>query len=171
MERYSGEKGRMELDKERLNAYAARVTQANRSELVVIIYEAFLDSVEDGRKYLKEGDLPACRREIERARGFLTELMGSLDFSYEISHYLRRLYVFAYQELCQGIAERDEARFSHATDIVQKLLPAFQKVADQDDSDAVMENTETIYAGLTYGKDSLNESLGVNVNMNRGFQA
>lgn len=159
----------MPLEREQLNAYAARVAQANRSELVVIIYEAFLDSVKDGREFLKEGDVPACRREIDRAKGFLTELMGSLDFRYEISHYLRRLYVFAYQELCQGVAEREEARLSHATDIIQKLLPAFQEVASQDESSAVMVNTETIYAGLTYGKGSLNES--VDVDMNRGFQA
>ena len=159
------------MDKEKLNAYAARVAQANRSQLVVIIYEALLESVQEGKRLLKEGEIPECRREIERAKGFLNELMGSLDFSYEISHYLRRLYVYANQELCQGMAERDEERFSHAIDVIQKLLPAFQEVAKQDRSAPVMKNTETIFAGLTYGKDSLNESLGVGVNMNRGYQA
>lgn len=147
------------------------MTQANRSELVVIIYEAFLDSVEEGKGFLREGDLPACRREIERARGFLTELMGSLDFHYEISHYLRRLYIYAYHELCHGIALREEERFSHATDIIEKLLPAFRKVAEGDDSAPLMENTQAVYAGLTYGRDSLNESLGVEEDMNRGFRA
>ncbi len=159
------------MEKEKLNAYAARVSQANRSELVVIIYEAFLDSVRDGREFLREGDLAACRREIDRARGFLNELMGSLDFSYEIAHYLRRLYVFAGQELCQGVAERDEERLSHASDIVEKLLPAFREVASQDQSEAVMVNAETIYAGLTYGRGSLNENVDVNADLNRGFQA
>lgn len=159
------------MEKEKLNAYAARVTQANRSELVVIIYEAFLDSVAAGRRFLKEENMPECRREIERARGFLTELMGSLDFQYEIAHYLRRLYVYAYQELCHGIAQRDESYFTHATDIIEKLLPAFREVASQDESAAVMENTETIYAGLTYGRDSLNESVGMDSVGNRGFQA
>ena len=72
------------MEKEKLNAYAARVSQANRSELVVIMYEAFLDSVKEGDAQMKQGDMPACRREIERARGLLTELMGSLDFQYEI---------------------------------------------------------------------------------------
>ena len=75
------------MDKEKLNAYAARVAQANRSQLVVIIYEALLESVQEGKRLLKEGEIPECRREIERAKGFLNELMGSLDFSYEISHY------------------------------------------------------------------------------------
>lgn len=159
------------MDKEKLNSYAARVAQANRSELVVIIYEAFLDSVEEGTKLLQAGEIPACRREIERAKGFLNELLGSLDFSYEISFYLRRLYIFANQELCQGVAERDGERFAHAADIIRKLLPAFQEVAEQDHSQSVMENVETIYAGLTYGRDSLNESVDMGKDVNRGFQA
>ena len=58
------------MDKEKLNAYAARVAQANRSELVVIIFEAFLDSVGEGTKLLNDGDIAGCRREIERALGF-----------------------------------------------------------------------------------------------------
>ena len=42
------------MEKERLQEYAARVTQANRSELVVIIYEATLASIEEGKNYLKQ---------------------------------------------------------------------------------------------------------------------
>ena len=79
------------MEKERLQEYAARVTQANRSELVVIIYEATLASIEEGKKYLKQGEIEAARHEIERARSMITELMASLDLQYEISHYLRQL--------------------------------------------------------------------------------
>ncbi len=159
------------MEKEQLQAYAARVSQANRSELVVVIYEAFLDSVEDGKKYLQADQISEARREIQRARDFLTELMGSLDLQYEISYYLRRLYIYSYRELCQGVALRDTERLDNAIKVIQNLLPAFREVAKQDDSEPVMENTEPIYAGLTYGRTSLNESLGVNVNNNRGFQA
>ena len=53
------------MDKEVLNAYAARVAQANRSELVIIMYEAILDSVEEGRKCLEADEIEVCRREIE----------------------------------------------------------------------------------------------------------
>ena len=65
------------MEKERLQEYAARVTQANRSELVVIIYEATLASIEEGKNYLKQGEIEAARHEIERARSMITELMGS----------------------------------------------------------------------------------------------
>ena len=152
------------MEKEKLNAYAARVSQANRSELVVIMYEAFLDSVKEGDAQMKQGDMPACRREIERARGLLTELMGS-------SFYLRRLYIYSYHELCQGMALRDSERFAHATHVMERLLPSFREVAKQDTSEAVMKNVQQIYAGLTYGRGSLNETIGVDIGKNRGFEA
>ncbi len=159
------------MEKERLQEYAARVTQANRSELVVIIYEATLASIEEGKNYLKQGEIEAARHEIERARSMITELMASLDLHYEISHYLRQLYVFAYRELCQGIANRDPEQLNHATDIFEALLPSFKEVAKQDDSEAVMKNVQTIYAGLTYGRGTLNETIDSGADANRGFEA
>ena len=115
------------MEKEKLNAYAARVSQANRSELVVIMYEAFLDSVKEGDAQMKQGDMPACRREIER--------------------------------------------FAHATHVMERLLPSFREVAKQDTSEAVMKNVQQIYAGLTYGRGSLNETIGDDIGKNRGFEA
>lgn len=159
------------MEKERLQEYAARVTQANKSELVVIIYEAVIASMEEGKECLKKGQTEQARHEIGRARGMITELMSSLDLQYEISHYLRQLYVFAYQEICQAIANRDAERIDHALDIFNGLLPSFREVAKQDDSEAVMENVQTIYAGLTYGRGTLNETIGTKMDANRGFEA
>ena len=88
-----------------------------------------------------------------------------------ISHYLRQLYVFAYRELCQGIANRDPEQLNHATDIFEALLPSFKEVAKQDDSEAVMKNVQTIYAGLTYGRGTLNETIDSGADANRGFEA
>ena len=34
-----------------------------------------------------------------------------------------------------------------------------------------MQNTQKIFAGLTYGKGSLNETIGVGLSPNRGFEA
>lgn len=159
------------MEKSKLQEFAARVTQANRSELVVVIYEAVLASIAEGKRCLTEEQIEEARLEISRARSLITELMGSLDMQYGISHYLRQLYIFAYHELCHGIAMRQPELFDHASDIFEKLLPSFQEVAKQDDSEAVMQNVQTIYAGLTYGRGTLNETIGVGVDTNRGFQA
>jgi flagellar protein FliS len=159
------------MDKGHLQEYAARVSQANRSELVVVIYEVELESIAEAKKLLEAGEVEQCRTETERARGLITELMTSLDMQYGISHYLRQLYIYAYHELCHAVAERKPELFDHAANIFKELLPSFKEVAKQDDSAPLMQNTQQIFAGLTYGKDSLNETIGVGVNMNRGFEA
>lgn len=159
------------MDKERLQEFATRVSQANRSELVVVIYEATLASIAEGKSYLEKNEIPDARKEIERAKGMITELMASLDMQYSISHYLRQLYIYAYHELCHGIALRQTELFDHATDVLEGLLPSFKEVAKQDDSEPVMKNVQQIYAGLTYGRGSLNETIAVGVDMNRGFEA
>ncbi|MBQ7200193.1 MAG: hypothetical protein IJS24_02325 [Eubacterium sp.] len=51
-------------------------------------------------------------------------------------------------------------------------MPSFKEVAKQDTSKPLMENTQTIVAGLTYGPGSdLRETIGVGVSSNRGFMA
>ena len=159
------------MEKERLQEFAARVSQANRSELVVVIYDAAIVSIEEGKSCLEKDDITAARKEIDRAKGMVDELLHSLDLKYQISHYLRQLYIYAYRELCQGIALRDADRLDHASDVLKGLLPSFREVAKQDESGPVMENTQQIYAGLTYGRDSLDETIAVGVNFNRGFEA
>lgn len=159
------------MEKERLQEFAARVSQANRSELVVVIYDAAIASIEEGKSCLEMDDITAARKEIDRAKGMVDELLHSLDLKYQISHYLRQLYIYAYRELCQGIALRDADRLDHASDVLKGLLPSFREVAKQDESGPVMENTQQIYAGLTYGRDSLDETIAVGVNYNRGFEA
>lgn len=160
------------MDKEVLQGFATRVTQANRSELVVVIYEAALASIAEGKSALEAGALPEARHEIERAKGMIQELMYALDMHYNISTYLRQLYIFGYRELCQGIAYRDPERFANTEHILEGLLPSFREIAKQDDSEPLMKNTQTIVAGLTYGPGSnLRETIGVGVSPSRGFQA
>ena len=159
------------MDREKLQEFATRVSQANRSELVVVIYEAALESIAEGRAALEKNEIAEARKEIDRAKGMVDELLHSLDLQYQIAHYLRQLYIYAYRELCQGIALRDVSRLDHASDVLEGLLPSFREVARQDESKPVMENTQQIYAGLTYGRGQLNETIAVGVDMNRGFEA
>ena len=53
--------------------------------------------------------------------------------------------------------------------IVLKLEEAYKEAAKTDNSPAIMGNTQQVYAGLTYGRGTLNESMG-NPLENRGFR-
>ena len=50
-----------------------------------------------------------------------------------------------------------------------ELKESYEKIASQDTSSPVMENTQMVYAGLTYGKNSLNIDLS-DQGIDRGFR-
>lgn len=89
------------MTKEQIKEYTARVAQANRTELVVIIYELLLDEIQEGNKQYQAGNTDAGEKQIRKAQGYLQELLGSLDFRYEIALQLRQLYRYVNEQLLQ----------------------------------------------------------------------
>jgi len=158
------------MNQEQRKEYTARVAQANRSELVVIIYELFLLAMEEAEGHFSKGELSKGVKEIKRAEGFVQELMGSLDQRYTIAEELMRLYRYVYEQLIFSVIRQKMVNADTVKEVMGKLKEAFMKVAKEDKSGPVMENTQQVYAGLTYGRGSLNEVLLTGNDANRGFR-
>jgi len=158
------------MNQDQRREYTARVAQANRSELVVIIYELFLLALDEAEAYFKKGELSEGVKEIRRAQGFLQELMGSLDHRYAIAEELMRLYRYVYEQLIFSALRRKMVNGDTVREVMGKLKDAFVKVAKQDGSGPVMKNVQQVYAGLTYGKGSLNEVLVTGNGADRGYR-
>ena len=122
-----GAEMRLKVDQKQKKEYTARIAQANRSELVVIIYELFLVAMEDARES------------------------------------------YVYEQLIFSVIRQKLVNGDTVKEVMGKLKEAFMQVAKEDKSEPVMENTQQIYAGLTYGKDSLNEVLLKGNESNRGY--
>lgn len=157
--------------KEKRQEFAARITQANRSELVVITYEIILTYIEEAYKLHAEGNLEQFADSTKSAQKFLLELMESLDFKYDISKELLPLYIYVNKQLITAIMKDSVEPLDSAKVVLTKLMGGFEKVRDEDNSKPVMSNTESIYAGITYGKGTLNEMSVSNMEGNRGFIA
>ena len=54
---------------------------------------------------------------------------------------------------------------------IEKLRAGFEGIKGQDTSGPVMQNVQQVYAGLTYGKGTLNEAYLNPQDYNRGFNA
>ena len=67
------------------------------------------------------------------------------------------------------ILDRDEEQLISVKNNLQKLRDAYAQIASQDDSAPVMSHTQTVVAGLTYGRHSLNENVS-DVSSDRGFR-
>ena len=95
------------MKKEQIVDFTRRISQANRSELVVIIYELLLDSLADARQAFGKEDFDTADVELKRAQGLVCELRGSLNFEYPVSYRLVSLYryinkVYHAEEGCES---------------------------------------------------------------------
>lgn len=159
------------MTKERVQEYSARVTQANSTQLVVILFELILENIKEAKESLAKGDETGYEKELRKAQSFLNELMGSLDYQYEISYQLMSLYMYVNRVMAEAVVNKKDNKLFSAESVMNKLLMAYREVAKQDFSGPIMENTQQIYAGLTYGKGILNETLLNMDEENRGFRA
>lgn len=147
--------------------FTIRISQANKSGLIVILYEMYLAYLEDAIN--NPDDRAVFREGIRKARGCINELMNSLDFTYELSYLLLRLYIYVNKEMAAADVRGSSEQLLACRKIIEELLSAYREVSRLDTSAPVMENTQTVYAGLTYGKGKLTESLSNEGN--RGFLA
>ncbi|MDE7326653.1 MAG: flagellar export chaperone FliS [Lachnospiraceae bacterium] len=159
------------MDRERLKEFTFRVSQASRTELIVIMYDVILSDTKVARQALVEGDVAGYRSELKHAQRFLSELMGALDYQYDISYELLSLYSFANKSLIRASVSRDPALLDAVDKVVTGLRASFREIAAQDTDGPIMRNTEQVYAGLTYGKGCLNESSLDPNGTKRGFMA
>ena len=61
-----------------------------------------------------------------------------------------------------------QENLDHVETIIERLHIAWRQIESQDISEPVMGNTQTVYAGLTYGRNTLTENMS-NLKENRGF--
>lgn len=155
------------MTKEQIQEYTLKITRANRSRLIVIVYELALNYIDDAVSAFDRQDMEGFKNNASYAGKCVADLLEALDFNYEPSYPLMRLYVFISKQISLAPIKKDKEGLVVAKRLLSKLKKSFEDIADQDDSEPLMSNTQDVYAGLTYGKGSLNESI--NGPSNRGF--
>ncbi|MCH5273111.1 MAG: flagellar protein FliS [Lachnospiraceae bacterium] len=159
------------MKKELVKEFGMRVAQASRSELIVIMYEIILSDIQSAKEAFAADDTAAYEKELVHAGRFVSELMGSLDYRIGLSYHLMSLYIFAGRELTAAKVHKEPERLDGVAEVIETLLAGYKKVSEEDVSGPVMRNTQQVYAGLTYGRGTLNETF-IDANAaKRGFIA
>ena len=154
------------MTKERIQQFTLRVTQANSTDLVVILYEMLLDYIDEAAA--AQGDGVALAEAVRKSRNVLNELLESLDMRYEPAADLRKLYFYCLRKLVHAQSGKEGA----VDDICQVIIPlrvAYAQIADSNKGGPVMGNSQTVYAGLTYGRNDLTENMA-DQGANRGMR-
>lgn len=143
---------------EEMKEYSLRISQCTKTELVVITYDIILNYLESAKVCFKEKDVDNYRFNLKKAKQFVGNLSSNLDFKYKISFELMSLYMYINRTLVSASIRNDDVEIDECVKIISKLREAFYEVSKNDTSGKIMMNTQTVYAGLTYGPGSkLNE--------------
>lgn len=158
------------MTKECKQQYTLRITQANATQLVVILYEMLLDYLEEGRIALEEGKKDESVAAIRKARGCMNELMNSLHLEYEPAPTLLQLYVYCIKKLAKYEYKQDLQLLEEIKKVISPLHDAYKEIEMQNTEGPVMNNSQSVYVGLTYGKNTLTENMA-DQGANRGMLA
>lgn len=158
------------MTKECKQQFTLRITQANKTGLIVILYEMVLSYLEDAEAALERAAIIEFREALRKVRGCFGELIASLNLDYQLAARLLSLYLYCNRELTRADIRKEAEPLAHIRLVTEKLLAAYRELAEQDSSGPVMQNSQTVYSGLTYGRNSLSEDM-TEQGANRGFRA
>ena len=142
------------MTKDEINEFSKRIAQSNKTQLVVITYEIIVNYLDSAKASENERDFI---HNLQKAQQFLNDLISSLDYSYELAYDLLSLYGFANRSITKSIARNEDCNLGTVRNMMVKLGESFEKISSEDKSGTVLKNVKPVYAGITYGKNSINE--------------
>lgn len=159
------------MEKEKIQEYSARVVQANRGELLVVVYDVIQDELRSALVSQVQQNQEAYKNSLQNAQKFLQELIGTLDFQYEVSFQLLSLYKYINKTILEAQRKKDTKELEGCISIIGKLRSSYAQIALESQEKPMMSNVQKVYAGLTYGKNSLSEVSVDGTGGKRGYYA
>ncbi|MDD6844467.1 MAG: flagellar protein FliS [Clostridia bacterium] len=164
------------MKKDDIQTFSYRISQANRTQLVVITLDMAVQYIKDAKE---DQDINSYRQNLRNAKRVIDLLVSSLDMSYDISSQLFDVYMVVERYIISAGSRRPEQEGSTAgymkllescERMLTMLRKSFYEVSKLDDSTPLMQNTQQVYAGLTYSNGG-GASEMLDASANRGYKA
>lgn len=164
------------MKKDDIQTFSYRISQANRTDLVVITLDMAIQYIKDAKE---DQDINSYRQNLRNAKRVIDLLVSSLDMSYDISSQLFDVYMVVERYIISAGSRRPEPEGSTAgymrllescERMLTMLRKSFYEVSKMDDSTPLMQNTQQVYAGLTYSNGG-GASEMLDAGANRGYKA
>ena len=143
-----------------------RITQANNVQMIIISYEVIETYLDDAAN---ASDHNIYVENIDLAKRCIEEMMNNLHYEYDLSKALKELYLYMKKQLRKAAWEDDKDAINEVKNMVSKLRESYTQVADQDSSSPVMQNTQSVMAGMTYGRNQILDEVSQDIS-NRGYR-
>ena len=138
--------------------FTRRLSQCNNGEMIVIMYDIVFAYMDEAKNAFAVNSYEDYKAAIRKSQGAIDTLIGALNYKYEIAKDLHKLYVYAKNCLAKAIYQNRTDGLEEAEKILKRLYTSFCEAAKTDTSGPLMRNTQQVYAGMTYGRTTLNEN-------------
>lgn len=154
------------MNSELKKQYAMRIAQANNVQMIIISYEII-------ETYLDEAvnaEVDSVYKEnIRLASRCIEEMMNNLHYEYDFSKILKEMYLYMKGRLRRAVWEEDKNAVCEVKQLINGLKESYVSIENQDTSMPVMQNTQSIMAGMTYGRNQVLDEISQDVS-NRGYR-
>ena len=138
--------------------FTRRLSQCNSGEMIVIMYDIVFAYMDEAKEAHEKNSYEEYKNAVRKSQSAIDTLIGALNFKYEIAKELHKLYVYSKNCLAKAIYQNRIEGIEEAEKILKRLYASFCEVAKSDTSGPLMRNTQQVYAGMTYGRTTLNEN-------------
>lgn len=160
------------MTKEEINSFSYRISQATRTDLIVIMLDMSEQYINDAVSEYNEGRIEEFANYIKQAKRVIDALSSSLDMQYQIASELFSIYLYVAKTLSNALIKESIDELPVLCKVLDKLSKTFAETAKSDTDGPLMGNAQKVYAGLTYSNGRLNEvAYDLHGNNNRGFTA
>jgi len=106
------------------------VLTAGPVDLIVMLYDALKKNIVLGKRGIIKNDIPGAHKYLIKAQMILTELINSLDMSYEISSELLDLYEFALRGLADANMHKNIEPLDPIIEMVDSIREAWKEISN-----------------------------------------
>lgn len=146
------------MTEEQMNAYKMRITQAGVAEMVVVMLEMEIQWLQEAEAAYKANDVDSFVGCTDKAQHVQVELMNVMNMENETAVDVYSVFAFFNKQLISSKIKRKPLEYDRIVEMLKKYHESFQELAKTDQGGPVMQKSEKVYAGLTYGAGGLVES-------------
>lgn len=149
--------------------YALRIANATPNELNIITFELCILNIEEALENI-DSNPKLFSRKINTALCILKEIIVSLNFDYDISIELSKIYLYINRLLIHSKFNFDKNNLIDSIELLTTIKEGFEQIDEGVSTAKVMTNTQKVFAGLTYGRNG-NLTEYIDNSSSTGFQA
>ena len=144
------------MNKDKISAFTLKIASSNGLGLISILYDIYEEYETDALDNFEAGQVDEAIAALKKCATVVGHLQKDLNFNYKVSGNLYALYDYVQRNVSKSIYKANSEGLIEAKKVMDELGDAFEQIAKEDTSAPLMQNTQSVVAGMTYGKGSLN---------------